>query len=151
MQLKMKNTTINKMRNRRIALFFTIAVLAVLLIYTGLLIQAYVTQNLAFELMRYSFGAVSFASFLALMIAFYMSTLIGTVLMLLSFRLSFVIQKPRARRVAILLKGNFYNRYNHLGVFQTRLYRTKKTALHLGLYYLSPNVGGIPAVFFAGA
>lgn len=94
MQLKMKNTTINKMRNRRIALFFTIAVLAVLLIYTGLLIQAYVTQNLAFELMRYSFGAVSFASFLALMIAFYMSTLIGTVLMLLSFRLSFVIQKP---------------------------------------------------------
>lgn len=104
----MRNTTINKMRNQRIALFFTIAALAVLLIYTSLLIQVYVTQNSAFELMRYSFGAVSFASFLALMIAFYMSTfvstqrkllgyasaLIGTVLMLLSFRLSFVTQKP---------------------------------------------------------
>lgn len=96
------------MWNRRIALFISIASSAQLLIYTGLLIQGYITHKPAFELMRYSFGAVTFAGFLALIIAVYMSTfvstqrkllgytlaLIGTVLMLLSFRLPFFSQKP---------------------------------------------------------
>lgn len=94
------------MWNRRIALFFIIASSVQLLIYTGLLIQGYFNYKPAFEFMRYSFGAVAFAGLLALIIAFYMSTfvstqrkllgyasaLIGTVLMLLSFRLPYINQ-----------------------------------------------------------
>lgn len=121
MQTKNLVSRITKMWNRRIALFFIIAALAGLLICTGLLIQAYVTQNSAFELMRYSFVAFSFAGFLSLMITFYMSTFvsrqrkllgyasawIGTVLMLLSFRISFVIQKPELEGWEYYLRVTF--------------------------------------------
>lgn len=116
----MRNITITKMWNRRIAISSVVAVLAGLLIYTGLLTQAYITQNSAFEILKYGpskpgfellaysaevlliFGGI--AQIIALSISRligtehkrlgYISTLIGAVLLLSSCGLFFVSHEP---------------------------------------------------------
>lgn len=110
----------SKVWERRIAIVFIVAALVGLLTYTGLLTQAYITHKPAFELLGYGSSKPGFellayssevllifgclAQIIALSISIlidterkqlgYISTLIGAVLLLLSFGLFFISHQP---------------------------------------------------------